>query len=348
MSTAQGVHLAAFATGLGTILARARETIAGLPPHLHSLASPGLPLWVESTFSHIVALLPLWVDDLLEEVRSPADKPPPSEPAAIETLSLACLLGWWSYLLQDELLDRDLAQVDLLPLSMALHATAVRLLQALLPGHQAFWNAFEALSVTMAEAHAWEQRLYLAALTSLEAQGLAPAPDQLDDLERLAGRSALLHLPVVGTLTLRGHPPTHPLHQSLAEMVRHYAIARQIGDDRADCLKDLRQGHLNYVSASLVRRLWEANVIQSYADLDREWLAGQFLYDDQLFTEVQQEALEACEAASQSLAPHNARFLRALVDQQARQLQESYETALATRHRWRALFHTSKQSILST
>lgn len=334
----EDVHLAALFTKYEAILARAKETIDGFPPHLRSLASPRLPCWAESTFSQIVTLLPLWVDDLLDEIRTQAEDLPASEPAEIETLSLACLLGWWSYLLQDDLMDRDSEGVDLVPLSMALHATAVRLLQGLLPGHQVFWDAFEALSLAMAEAHAWEQHLHLAALTSLESQGFALAPDQLDDVERLAGRSALLHLPAAGTLALCGLSPSHPLSHSLAEMVRHYAIARQIGDDRADCLQDLRKGRLNCVSASLVRRLYEANVIQSYADLDAEWLAGQFLYDDDLFTEFHHMALGACQAAAQCLAPYNARFLRALLDQQARQLQQSYETALATRHRWRVLF----------
>jgi hypothetical protein len=92
------------------------------------------------------------------------------------------------------------------------------------------------------------------------------------------------------------------------------------------------------MSASVVRRLCETNVIQSYADLDAEWLAGQFLYDDELFTASHQMALRACEAATQSLSGYNAYFLRALVDQQARQLQQSYETTLVTRRRWRALF----------
>ncbi len=341
MSAVEGAHLTAFATTYEAILARAKETIISLPPHLRALAGPRLPLWADSTFSRIVALLPFWVDDLLDEVHAPMDSLRPSEPADIETLSLACLLGWWSYLLQDELLDRDLACVDLLPLSMALHATAVRLLQGLLPGHQAFWDAFEALSLAMAEAQAWEQRLHLASLASLDSQGLAPAPDQLDDRDRLADRSALLHLPVSGMLALRDHPPAHPLSHSLAQMVRHYAIARQIGDDRADCLQDLHKGRLNYVSAGIVRSLWEANVLRSYADLDAEWLAGQFLCDDDLFAEFHQVALGACQAAVQNLATYNARFLRALVDQQARQLQQSYDSSLVTHRQWRALFYPS-------
>jgi hypothetical protein len=336
MSSVEGAHLSAFATTYEAILARAKDMLARYPPHLHALARPRLPLWAKSTFSRIVALLPLWVDDLLDEVHSPAGR---SGSANVETLSLACLLGWWSYLLQDELLDRELSHLDPLPLSMALHTTAVRLLQGLLPAHRAFWDAFEAFSLSMAEAQVWEQRLDLASLASLESQELAPAPHQLDDLNHLAGRSALLHLPVTGTLALSGYPPAHPLSNALADMVRHYAIARQIADDRADCLQDLRKGRLNYVSAGIVRRLWEANHLHSYADLDAGWLAGQFLADDDLFVQFHQVALQACHAATQNLAPYNARFLRALVDEQAQQLQQSFQAALVTRRRWRALFY---------
>jgi hypothetical protein len=338
MSDVGGVHLAAFETEYEAILGRAREIISSFPPHLRFLAGPPLPLWAGFTFSRIVALFPFWVDDLLTEVHSPANSLPPSDPAAIETLGLACLLGWWSYLLQDELLDQALAPVDLLPLSIALHATATHLLQGLLPGHPAFWEAFERLSLAMAEAQAREQHLHLAALCNLESQASAPAPDQLYDLEHLASRSALLHLPVVGTLALRDLPPTHPLARALAEMVRQVAIARQIGDDQADCLQDLCRGRLNYASARAVQRLWVAGAIQSYADLDAEWLAGQFLSDDELFVGLQQVALDACHAAIRSLAAYKARFLRELVNKQAEQLLQSYESALATRHRWRALF----------
>jgi hypothetical protein len=332
------MHLAAFETEWETLLARAREVITAFPPHLRTLADRRLPEWAGSTFSRIVAFFPLWVDDVLEEDQPPMDSRLPSRPDEIGTLSLACLLGWWSYLLQDELLDRERARADLLPLSRALHVAAVRLLQGLLPDHQGFWDAFEALSLAMAEAHCWEQRLDLATLTGLESQGLAPEPDQLDNLERLADRSALLHLPVVGALALRGYSMVHPLSSSLSRMVRQYAIARQIGDDRADCLEDLHHGRLNYVSASIMRRLRESNAIQSYAEVDADWLAGQFLYDDELWADIHQVAVGACEAAAQSLAPYKARFLASLVEQQAIQLQRGYEVSLARRLRIRILF----------
>jgi hypothetical protein len=333
--------LTAFETEYGAIVARAGEIITGFGPHLRALAGPWRPQWAESTFSRVVSLLPFWVEDLLVEDQPAAGSPLALEPTEIKTLSLACLLGWWSYLLQDELLDRDLACVDLLPLSTALHVAAVHLLQRLLPEHQSFWDAFEALSLAMAEANAWEQCLDLAVLAKLESQGLAPEPEQLDDLERLADRAALLQLPVIGVLALRDQSPAHPPSHSLAEMVRHFAIARQIGDDRADCLGDLRKGRLNHVSASMVRRMWQANVVQSYAELDADWLAGRFLYDDELFADIHQVALGACHAAAQSLAPFQARLLRGLIDQQARQLQQGYEAALVTRQKVRSMLFPS-------
>ena len=66
-----------------------------------------------------------------------------------------------------------------------------------------------------------------------------------ENLDRLADRSALLQLAVVAQLRLRGYGQVHPLGKALIEMLRHYAIARQIGDDLGDWVDDLRNGRPN-------------------------------------------------------------------------------------------------------
>lgn len=305
------------------ILDRARDVVSGLPPLLRGLAEPLLPEWAAGEFSHIVALLPFRVADLL-------DGPESRQIDETRTLAVANLLGWWSYLIQDELLDRDLDQPELLPLSTTLHITAVRLLEQLLPGHDAFWDAFQRLSLTSAETHCWEQRYYRLPLTEVRGE--------VEELAFLGDRSALLQLAVVAQFALHGHDQDHPLCLALAETLRHYAIARQIGDDRSDWLDDLRQGRLTYVSACIARRMRETGVIQTYADLDADQMAGFFLYDDNLFAAIQRAALDACQQAAEKVAPYDARYLVNLIDELRRHLESDYETGLESRHKVRALF----------
>ena len=232
---------------------------------LRDLAAPLLPVLGEGEFSRIATLLPYWVADLLEE-------PDPPSPLETETLGLASLLGWWSTLIQDELLDRDLDRPEFLPLAMAFHATAVGLLAQLLPGSSVFWTAFQRLSLAAAEAHFWEQRHHLLPLAEPEGEGF-----DLDDLDRLADRSALLQVPVIAQFALCGCSPEDPRCGALAQMLRHYATARQIADDRTDWLKDLQRGRLNYVSARIARRMVETGAADSYTELDANWMAGYLL-----------------------------------------------------------------------
>jgi hypothetical protein len=221
---------------------------------------------------------------------------------------------------------------------MAFHATAVRLLEGLLPGHNAFWEAFQHLSLTSAEAHLWEQRHRIQTSAGLEAGALDPETLDLDDLDRLADRSALLQLSVVAQFALHGHDLEHPRCLALVQMLRHYAIARQIGDDRTDWLADLQRGRLNYVSARVVRRLVETGGVQSGSELDADRIAGCFLYDDDLFAELQQVAMAACRQAAEAIAPYDTRYLDDLIAELAERLERSYRAALDSRRKLRALF----------
>jgi hypothetical protein len=319
-----GVHFTDLTAEYETVLDRAREAVSGFPPLLRSLAEPLLPELAAGEFSHIVALLPYWVADLL-------DGPESRQIDETPTLAVANLLGWWSYLIQDELLDRDLDQPELLPLAMAFHAVAIRLMAQLLHADRSFWEAFERLSLTSAEAHCWEQRRQLRALASLDSQDLDPGTLDLDDLERMADRSALLQLAVVAQFALRGHGQEHPLCTALMAMLHHYTIARQIGDDRSDWVEDLQNGRLTYVSARIVRRMVETGAFQPHAELDANRMAGYFLYDDDLFADIQRVAMAACRLAAEAIAPHDSRYLDGLIARLAERLDRGYEAALASR-----------------
>jgi len=346
MASEHGDHFTAFATEYDAILAQARDTVAGFPSLLQAVAEPLLPELGGGSFSRIVALLPYWVADLLDppepagftsaNAEQVASTSSPSRLDEAETLGLATLLGWWSYLIQDGLLDRNLDRPELLPLAMALHMAAVRLLEGLLPGDHAFWDAFEALSLTAAEAHCWEQGWRFGTLTDLD--GLDPKTFGLDDLDRLAERSALLQLAVVAQLRLRGYDQDRPLGRALAEMLRHYAIARQIGDDLADWVDDLQDGRLNYASARIVQRMVETGAVQACAELNVERMVGYFLYDDDLLSGIQRVALASCRRAARSIAPYGSAHLEALVGELEGTLARGYETTVEGRRRLRAVF----------
>jgi hypothetical protein len=335
LTATDSFHIAAYQVEYETVLARAQYTVAGFPPLLQNLAGPLLPGWGVAPFSRIVALLPYWVAGLLDRAPSPDGKSQPSRRDETETLAQANLLGWWSILIQDGLLDRGPDKLDLLPLSMALHAAAVRLLAGLLPGCDPFWQAFEQLSLASSEACAWERRRRL---DGLGAVGLDPT-----DPDRLAERSSLLQLAVAAQCALRGIGPDHPLCAALCDMLRHYAIARQIADDRSDWVQDLQHGQLNHVSSRLTRRMLDGGAIGSFAELDLERMMGYYLHDDELFAAIQREAVDACRRAAQCIAPYRSRPLDSLVGELAEQLEQNYRTALDSRRRLRAAFALGKQ-----
>lgn len=333
MASDMGVHFTGFAAEYETTLDRAREMVSCFPPLLRGLAESLLPKLSEGEFSHIVALLPYWVADLL-------DGPESRHTDETGTLGLATLLGWWSCSIQDHLLDRELERPELLPLAMAFHAAAIRLLARLLPDDEAFWAAYQRLSLAAAEAHLWEQGRRFGSLADLDDRNFVPKTLDLDNLDRLADRSALLQLAVVAQCALRNHNPKHPRYEALMEMLRQYAIARQIGDDRTDWVEDLRNGRLNYVSVRIMRRMLETGAAQSYGELDANWMAGYFLYDDELFADVQRVAMTACQRAAQSIAGHDSVYLGELVSELAGRLECGYNAASYSRRKLKALFQT--------
>lgn len=333
MTSAGDIHFAAYEAEYEAVLARARRTIAGYPSVLESVAEPLIPEWGESSFSRIVALLPFWIADLLDRTLPPKTGPRLPQPGDTETVALSTLLGWWSYLIQDGLVDGELDPGALLPLSVALHASAISLLAQRLPGDRAFWGAFERLSLAVSEAQAWEQQLRLEHVMNLGMPNCAEA-----GMDRLADRSALLQLAVAAQFALRGLDPKLPLYAALCEMLRHYTVARQIADDRSDWVQDLQNGQLNFVSVRILRRMLETGAVESLAELDIERMVGYTLHDDELFASIQQQAMHACQRAAQAIAPYRSRSLDSLAGELAQELERNYQAALDSRRRLQAAF----------
>jgi hypothetical protein len=270
------------------------------------------------------------VADLLDRALPLEGKARPSRTEETEALALANLLGWWSHLIQDGLLDGEPGHAELLPLAASLHASAVRLLICLLPDHVSFWERFERLSLATSEACAWEQQRRL---DTLDLAGPVPT-----DQERIAERSSLLQLAVAAQFALRGIDLGHPLCTVLADMLRQYAIARQIGDDRSDWVQDLQKGRLNYVSTRIARHMLDTGAIASFTELDVERMMGYYLADDELFASIHQEAMEACQQAVRCIAPYGSRPLDSLVSELALELERGYRDALERRRGLQTVF----------
>ena len=65
---------------------------------------------------------------------------------------------------------------------------------------------------------------------------------------------------------------------------------------------------------------------------------GYTLYNDDILAAIQQMALDACQRASASIAPYDARYLDALIDELAAQLEDSFQAALESWRKFRDAF----------
>jgi hypothetical protein len=154
----------------------------------------------------------------------------------------------------------------------------------------------------------------------------------------MADLSALSQVPLVGQFALHGSRLEERRCVAPAQMPHQYSTAQQIADDRTDWLGDLQKGCLNYVSSLIASRMVEGGAAESYTKLDAHWIAGYFLYDDDLFAEIQQVALAACRRSAQSIAGTDSVYLGELVSELAGRLEVNYEAASDSRSKLRALF----------
>jgi hypothetical protein len=212
-----------------------------------------------------------------------------------------------------------------------------------LPGAQVFWQQLERLTLRTAEAQCWElgqQRLAVPSdleRTITDIGAWLSTGNTSRHLDRLADRSTLLQVAVAAQLALRGHSQEHPLGVALGRMLRAYTIARQLGDDSGDWVDDLGRGRVNLVAACIAHRMKEVGAVRSYRTLDVDRMAGYYLYDDDLFAELQRVTMEACAAAGDAIAVYQSTYLMDLVNDLADRLCCGYEQAQIRRSRLRAL-----------
>lgn len=303
------------------IVAEAAAYLAGWAEPLRGWAQPYFDKLVQGEFSQVIALLPYWLNDLV-----------PTPAAVSHRLGLAHFYFWWYYYLQDELLDEAALPTVLLSAHLVL-LKMVETYEVLGVTRLPCWADYLSLAQRSAEAHAveWQSRFHHVA--ELTPARLAPLT-----LDFIAGRFAPLVFNTTAQLALAGISTEASLYHDAPAALRCFALVRQIGDDAGDWLADLRAGQLNYVSARLMRRLYETGQATSGADLDPERLAGYQLRDEIFWAEIEQAVYRLTQQALAYLAPYGDCRWGRLIEQQLGQQQTLWAAERRQRARWRRSF----------
>lgn len=300
------------------VLAEVDGYLNACPPPLQAIARPIFATLRQSDFSRVVALLPHWLTDLL-----------PVPPETAHRLGVAHFYAWSYYHAQDQLLDGDAPAAILLVAHLALLRT-VETYRAVGLAETPCWAEFERLTLTSAGVHALELATRFSDLAALEPERLA-----VFSLEFVMDRATPFYFNTVAQLQLAGVSPAQALHRDLLAALRHFAAARQLGDDATDWLEDLRAGRLNYVSARLLARLRRRGQAGA-PDLER--LAGYQLSDEAFWTEIERTTQRLSQAALDRLAAYGDCRLRALIRRQMAQHAEQWAAARVRRAELRAMF----------
>lgn len=274
---------------------------------------------IAGEFSRIVALLPAWLSDIIPVAADVAFR-----------LGLANLYLWWYYEIQDGILDRALPPDALLTAHLAL-IEALTIYHHLGVAQAPCWSIFQDLIQRAARSNAIEFQTRFPRLQELTLEQPTPL-----SVEFLADRAAPLVFFVVAQAHLAGLAPADPRPIAICAALRAFASARQIGDDAADWLTDLRAGQLNYVSAQLITA-YQA-VHQTSADLDMERLVGFHVTAESCWEAIEQTASNALQQALDLVAPYHAYHVQRLINQQQTVNQHAWEVLRQQRNAYRMVF----------
>jgi hypothetical protein len=303
------------------ILDEVQANINGFPPNLQAGALAFFEFLAPGEFTKVVALLPYWLLDLL-----------PVSPDICHKLGVAHLYGWWYYAAQDELLD-GAASPDVM---LAAHLALLKMVE----GYRILgvtgapcWAEFEALARTSAESYMAEVQSRFTTLSEVTPGHLTPW-----SIEFIISRASPFYFNTLAHLHLAGIPATSPLHQVLPEAIAYFGAARQIGDDADDWLEDLKKGHLNYVSAQLMRRFGDERPAANDQALDLNRLAGYSLTDEAFWQTIEQTAQSLARQALAITAPFAPCRLQTLIEYQLAHNAEAWQEGRRNRARQRLLF----------
>jgi plasmid stability protein len=228
----------------GTITRDAGAAFQALPGStLRSYARATLRRMVRGDHNREIALLPLFVARSLQNVPRPPQK-------LLCSLGLANLYGWAAYTIYDDFLDAS-GDIRLLPVAnVALRKSHQQFLNAV-PGGRAYRTFVHDIFNRIDAANAWEAT-HCRFVVHGKQISLGHLP-RYGGGAQLAERSLGHALPAIAILAHADISPDDERAQALLAALKHYLIARQLGDDLLDWQADLYAGTCTFVVAALLR-----------------------------------------------------------------------------------------------
>lgn len=172
------------------------------------------------------------------------------------TLGEANLYGWIAYTIYDDFLDEKGDPHTLAIANIALRALC-EVYETILPQQPGFVDIFHTIMDNLDSANAWEVRNCVLFIKNRSYDfNTFVMPDFLDNA--ILAKKSLGHaLGPIAILFYLGYNKKSPEVQNLLLFFKHYLIARQLNDDAHDWEQDLLHGHINAVSALLMRTIFK-------------------------------------------------------------------------------------------
>ncbi len=167
-------------------------------------------------------------------------------------LGLANLYGWIAYTVFDDFLD-DEGDPRLLSMATAALRYSLHHFDAAVPHHQTFRTRVDETFNTIDSANAWEVSHARFTIKNGRLR-LGELPDYAE-LAQLADRSLGHALTPLAVLAASGELLDSAPALACFRALRHYLIARQLGDDLHDWESDVAKGHITFVVSEILKDL---------------------------------------------------------------------------------------------
>ena len=293
-----------------------------LSPPLRAICHSYIGPLSERAFVKMMSLLPYWLVDCLQ-----------TDEGVNHQLGLAHFYCCWYYHAQDDLLDEETSTATVLGAHLAL-LKMVEIYQGLGVTTSSVWSEFQRLSQTSAETYALEMTSRFRTLDELTLERLAGLT-----LTFVGDRVTPFYFNTVAQCHLAGLAPDHPTTIALTTALRCTLAARQIGDDAGDWLEDLQAGQLTYVTAHLIRRVYDQQIIAPTQELTLERLAAYQVRDEPFWLNIEQTTYKLHQQALAALADFAADAFRCrLIETQIAQHTIGWEMDRTRRATWRQMF----------
>jgi hypothetical protein len=171
-------------------------------------------------------------------------------PKITDHLALGNLYGWIAYDVYDNILDGE-GNPLLLPAAHFFLRSLSHIYETENTATPGCANLFSTIMDTIDNANTWEQKY--CRLPCNEKEYLPAKLPPFDDYRNLADRSIGHAMGPLAELLAIGYAANTEEFQTVLALFRRYLIARQLHDDAHDWADDLLRGHVNSVSALVIK-----------------------------------------------------------------------------------------------